>query len=297
MPRGTEGQDATQGGNVMTQPEALGPAELDAYRRDGLVVAPMRLPDQLLERMRASLERLLGSAEGIPPESLICPHIPFGSRHDAAAAREWFAYCSEPRILALVEQVLGPDIILWGSQVFCKPAHTGREVPWHQDGQYWPIRPLATCSVWIALDDVDAENGCMRYIPGSHASRTVYRHRTSGRAGIVLNQELEPDELDEGRARDDCLHAGELSLHDVYLVHGSRANRSGRRRAGFVIRYMPATSLFDRSIDRAQSQAGVSFSLSRRPIWLVRGQDRAGNDFRMGHGEAYGLVPRASDDV
>ena len=117
------------------------------------------------------------------------------------------------------------------------------------------------------------------------------------RENIVLNQEVDPAHFDEGSARDDTLRAGEFSLHDVFLIHGSRANRSKRRRAGFVIRYMPATSLFDRGIQRAQSQAGVAFDLSRRPIWLVRGQDRAGNDLRTGHGEAYRLVPRASDEV
>lgn len=281
----------------MTQPWRLPAEQVAAYQRDGLVVAPFRLADKRLARMRASLERLLGNAGSIPPESLICPHIPFGDKHDAQAAAEWLGYCTDPQILDLVEQVLGPDIVLWGSQVFCKPAQVGREVPWHQDGQYWPIRPLATCSVWIALDDVDAQNGCMRYIPGSHAGQRVYRHRVSERAGLVINQELEPAEFDEASARDDVLQAGQFSLHDVYLVHGSRPNRSPRRRAGFVMRYMPATSLFDREVDRAQSQAGVTFSLSRRPIWLVRGQDRAGNDFRTGHGEAYGLVPRLSDDV
>jgi hypothetical protein len=118
----------------------------------------------------------------------------------------------------------------------------------------------------------------------------------SDRQGIVLNQELDAPEMDLATARDDCLRAGEFSLHDVCLVHGSAANRSPRRRAAFVIRYMPATSLFDRSNDRQQSQAGVAFSLSRRPIWLVRGEDRAGNDFSIGHGRDYGLVPRASDD-
>jgi len=107
---------------------------------------------------------------------------------------------------------------------------------------------------------------------------------------------LEPTQLDETHARDDALRAGQFSLHDVYLVHASRANRSARRRAGFVIRYMPATSRFEREGDWQRSQAGVLFSLSRRPIWLVRGQDRAGNDFRMGHGEDYQLVPRTSDD-
>jgi hypothetical protein len=114
---------------------------------------------------------------------------------------------------------------------------------------------------------------------------------------LVLNQELDAPEIDLATARDDCLRAGEFSLHDAYLVHGSMANRSPRRRAAFVVRHMPATSLFDRSHDRQQSQAGVAFSLSRRPIRLVRGRDRADNDFRIGHGEDYRLAPRAPDDA
>jgi hypothetical protein len=58
------------------------------------------------------------------------------------------------------------------------------------------------------LDDVDAENGCMRYIPRSHASGSIYRHRVSDRDGIVLNQELEPSAFDASLARDDCLKSG-----------------------------------------------------------------------------------------
>jgi len=198
----------------------------------------------------------------------------------------------------LVEQLIGPNIILWGSQVFCKPERIGREVPWHQDGQYWPIRPLATCSVWIALDDVDADNGCMRYIPGSHLRERVYTHRVSDRPGLVLNQEVVADEFDARTARDDVLRAGEFSLHDVYLIHGSNPNRSQRRRAGFVVRYMPASSVFERDVERQQSQAGVRFSLSRRPLWLLRGKDVSGrNDFSVGHGEEYEMVPRVTDDT
>jgi ectoine hydroxylase-related dioxygenase (phytanoyl-CoA dioxygenase family) len=136
----------------------------------------------------------------------------------------------------------------------------------------------------------------MRYIPGSHASGSIYAHRVTVREGIVLNQEVDPASFDASRARDDVLRAGQFSLHDVFLIHGSGPNRSARRRAGFVIRYMPGTSLFERISGWKQSQSGVSFNLSRRPIWLVRGQDRAGNDFRLGHGEDYYLVPRESDD-
>lgn len=275
----------------------LSQAQIAAYRRDGLLVPPYRIPSDMHLRMRESLDKLLRDNAEIAPESLVCPHISYGSTHDAAAAAQWFRYASNPQILDLVEQLIGPDIILWGSQVFCKPARSGKAIPWHQDGQYWPIKPRATCSVWIAIDAAKPENACMRYIPGSHASAVVYAHRASGRADVVLDQEVEPELFDASIARDDSLEAGQFSLHDIYLIHGSDANRSAKRRAAFVIRYMPATSLFERLVGDEHKQAGVSFSMSKRPVWLLRGRDRAGNDFRVGHGDDYQLVARVSDET
>ncbi len=272
--------------------------DIATYHRDGLVVPKLRLPDDVHAQMRDAVDKLLRDNEKIAPESLVCPHIPYGNRHDEFAAARWFSFATQPAILNLVEQLIGPDIILWGSQVFCKPARIGREIPWHQDGQYWPIRPIATCSVWIAIDDALPENGCMRYIPGSHRGRSLYEHRADQRTDRVLNEEVSADAFDAATARDDALRAGEFSLHDVYLIHGSNANTSDRRRAAYVVRYMPATSLYDRASPRGvQSQSGVAFSLAARPIWLLRGQDRAGSDFRTGHGRDYQLQSRASDDV
>jgi hypothetical protein len=103
---------------------------------------------------------------------------------------------------------------------------------------------------------------------------------------------------DESAGRDDILRAGQFSLHDVYLIHGSNANRSSKRRAGFVIRYMPATSVFERAAGDEHVQSGIAFSMSKRPIWLLRGKDRTGrNDFAAGHGQDYALMPRVSDEA
>jgi hypothetical protein len=271
--------------------------DLDTYRNDGLLKSPFRFPDEQLGRMRESLDKLLRDNAHLAPETLVCPHIPYGQSHDERAAAAWFEYASHPGVLDLVAQLIGDDVILWGSQVFCKPARTGKAIPWHQDGQYWPIRPIATCSVWIALDDATPENGCMRYIPGSHAYGSIYKHRITDRTDVVLNQEVEPSQFNASRGCDDVLGAGQFSLHDVYLIHGSNANRSPMRRAGFVIRYMPATSVFERAAGDEHVQSGVRFSMSQRPIWLVRGRDRSGrNDFSVGHGKDYALVPRVSDD-
>ena len=297
MSSSTAAGDATLMAQGGVQGRRLSDADLDRFRRDGLIVSPARLSADRLEAMRESVQKLLRDNATLAPESLICPHIPYGPTHDAAAAARWFDYATDPFILDMVEQVIGPDIILWGSQVFCKPAGSGKEIPWHQDGQYWPIRPLATCSVWIAIDDATPENGCMRYIPGSHAGHVVMRHRSSDRKDLVLDEEVEPDLFDASRAKDDVLEAGQFSLHDVFLIHGSNANRSSKRRAAYVIRYMPATSTFVRHSGDERRQGEVSFSMSRRPIWLLRGRDRGGNDFSIGHGTDYRLVSRVSDEV
>ena len=95
---------------------------------------------------------------------------------------------------------------------------------------------------------------------------------------------LSPDEYDEAEAVDFVLQAGQVSLHDVYLVHGSEPNRSDKRRAGYVCRYMPTTSHFDREIGRELQAKGNLVDFTTRPLWLLRGKDACGqNDFRVGH--------------
>lgn len=261
----------------------LGPEEIAAYRRDGLVIPRWRLDGARLDRLRLALDRLIADNPGIRPEQLISAHIRKGGGERVVGSDVFLDFAHDPEILDLVEQLIGPDLVLWGCQVFCKPGGDGMEIPWHQDGRYWPIRPLATCTVWVALDESTPENGCMRFIPGSHRGQ-VYRHRKDDRPDLALDLVLDDDAVDASEARDVVLEAGQMSLHDVYLVHGSAPNRSPKRRAGLAIRYMPATSLFDRSLFKPTTTAnGLVVDFTRRPLWLVRGRDRAGNDFVTGH--------------
>ncbi len=283
----------------------LSRADVLRFHDDGLIVAPVRLGTETTDAMRASLDRLLAFRDDVAPESLICPHIPaLGRVRDAEAialAAEWFDYATQPEILDCVEALIGPNIVLWGSQVFCKPAHTGRKIPWHQDGKYWPIRPLATVSVWIAIDEATPANGNMRFIPGSHREGRVVPHRTNSDPQLVLPEEAAPHAFDEHLARDDTLSPGEFSLHDLFLIHGSDANRSDHRRAGFVARYMPASSVFarDAADNLMQSaQGAIRVDYATRPIWLLRGTDVSGcNDFSVGHDGSYRGGQRISDDV
>ena len=166
---------------------------------------------------------------------------------------------------------------------FCKPARIGLEVPWHQDGEYWPISPLKTCSVWLAIDDATIDNGCMRYIPGSHKECKLFPHREDLRNDLVLNQVTEEAYFDADTARNDELLAGQFSLHDVFLIHGSQPNRSANPRAAFVMRFMPAASLWDRTSDKDSGSAHYQTHFSTRPIYLMRGDAGANMELISRH--------------
>lgn len=259
----------------------LNEAELLHYREHGYVIPRFRLPAPLLQRLRAGVDGLLGSVTNVAQEDLVNPHMLPAA--EGARDNPFMEAARDPAILDVVERILGPDVILWITRVLCKPAHKGREVPWHQDGEYWPMRPLATCSVWIALDPVSTANGCMRFIPGSHRQQELYRHHVSDRENLVLNLELDQDQFDESTAVNVELEPGEMSLHDVRLIHGSLANTSGARRAALILRYMPATSYFDRSLVELRRD-NSPFNIFDQPLWLMRGTDRTGkNDFVHGH--------------
>jgi ectoine hydroxylase-related dioxygenase (phytanoyl-CoA dioxygenase family) len=259
---------------------ALSADELAHYREHGYVFPRYRLPDPLLQRLRDSLDRLLASYTDVAQEDLANPHMlpPTGGPD----LNPFMATARLPAVLDMMEQIIGPDIVLWISRILCKPPVKGREVPWHQDGEYWPMRPLATCSVWMAIDPVSTANGCMRFIPDSHKRRELYRHHVSDRKNLVLNLELDRDQFDESKAVNVELEPGQMSLHDVRMIHGSLANTSGQRRAALIMRYMPASSHYDRSLqDRRRDNS--PFNIYDQPLWLMRGEDKSGkNDFIHG---------------
>lgn len=272
----------------------LSDQEIEHYREHGYVFPKYRLPDALLADLRRSLDGLLAGYTDVAQEDLANPHMLPPT--EGPQTNPFMRTARQPEILDMVEQVLGPDLVLWITRVLCKPAAKGREVPWHQDGEYWPMRPLGTCSVWIALDPVSTANGCMRFIPGSHKRAEPYRHHVSDRKDIVLNLELDQDQFDESQAVNVELEPGQMSLHDVRLIHGSLANTSGQRRAALIMRYMPGASFYDRSlVDKRRDNS--PFNIYEQPLWLMRGTDRSGrNDFVRGHAQwreryARGLAP------
>lgn len=243
--------------------------EIKQYEREGLVIPNASLGADYVHKLRAQAESFIDAHPELNPD-----YIPSLIERDS----KWLEFARHPTVLDCVADLIGEDIILWGSGLFCKSARGGKATPWHQDGQYWPIRPLETVTVWIAFDDVNAANGCMRYVPGSHLERTLHPHDTDDNDAYTLNQKIRASEAAESQGRDVELRQGMFSIHDVYLIHGSNRNDSGHRRGGLTLRYMPATSLYDRDLARQQVRELGVIDISDRRLHLVRGRDRAGND-------------------
>ena len=262
----------------------LSDAEVARYCEQGYVVPAYRLDAHWVHRMQQALDSLIAANPGVRPEKLVSAHLEGQNDEGVRGVADFLALAMHADILDLVEQAIGPDVILWGCHVFCKPAQEGYETPWHQDGHYWPIRPLANCTVWVALEPSTRENGCLRVIPGSHAARQLHPHLHEDRTDLTLNQRMADGSFVESDAVDIELQPGQMSMHDIYMIHGAQANRSGVRRTGVALRYMPGSSLFDRSLKPFDGQTGVPVSFATRPLWLLRGEDRTGrNDFEVGH--------------
>lgn len=258
--------------------------EVQRYQRDGYVVPAWQLPAARTAAMRDALDELLRRNPGVRPEKLVSAHVDGDNGEGVRGVADFLDLARDPELVELVSGVLGQDLILWGCHVFCKPPSEGFETPWHQDGHYWPIRPLATCTVWVALEPSLRSNGCLRVVPGSHAAQQLHTHLHEDRTDLTLNQRLAAGAFDEADAVDIELQPGQMSLHDVYMIHGAKANRSPQRRTGVALRYMPSSSLFDRGLRPVDGQSGVSVNFAHRPLWLVRGVDRhGGNDFKTGH--------------
>ncbi|MEO0671717.1 MAG: phytanoyl-CoA dioxygenase family protein [Pseudomonadota bacterium] len=261
--------------------------EVAAYADDGYVIPSFRLKDDRVRALRDTLDRLIRENPGVRPEKLVSAHIEGRNDEGVKGSRDFLDLAHDPEIVRAVSQLIGDDVILWGCHIFCKPGGSGFETPWHQDGHYWPIRPLATCTVWIALDRSDRENGCLKVIPRSHADRELHPHMTEDREDLVLSQKTSADAFDEADAKLIELEPGQMSFHDVYMIHGAAANTSDRRRAGVALRYMPGTSVFERNLRPADGKSGIPVAFATRPLWLVSGRDQTGrNDFAVGHAPA-----------
>jgi non-heme Fe2+,alpha-ketoglutarate-dependent halogenase len=218
--------------STVQDPQTLSREQVEAFNRDGYLKGiPVFSRGEMAEH-RAYFDTLLARvlAEGGSSYSISTAHLRYGKVYDLL---------TEPRIVRCVRDLLGENVIGWGSHYFCKMPRDGKVVHWHQDASYWPLTPSKAVTVWLAIDDADVENASMRFIPGSHHYGHLTYHLTEESEDAVLNQKVENAEQ-FGRPVDVELKAGEISMHSDLLLHGSEANRSDRRRCGLTLRYCAA---------------------------------------------------------
>lgn len=141
-----------------------------------------------------------------------------------------------PAFTTPASQLLGGAVRFWHDQLFCKPAHHGGVVAWHQDYSYWTrTAPMAHLTCWIGLDESDEENGCLQYVPGSHRWDLL---PITGLAGDMhaIRQVLNDEQWDAlQHPTPIVLRKGEAAFHHPLMVHGSRENRTDRQRRATVI--------------------------------------------------------------
>lgn len=256
---------------IMTPVDWVGePVLKERFDTEGYIIVKSLLPPEVLaEATKAANELIAGLPAHLRMEEILFPHVDPKLWNENNLLIDSWALCSshhdfflrlaaEPKILDIVETLLGPDIVLFSTHLFAKAPLDGRSRPWHQDGYYYDVdRPEELLTAWLALDESNIRNGCLEVYPGSHklgllTHRRIYvpenrRHSSvldpSGLPGAPIPIELQP---------------GDCEFHHSMLVHGSRVNSSPLRRAGHTMTYMSARTHV--------------FKGDPHPLYLLRGR-------------------------
>ena len=209
---------------------------------------------------------LLEKHPGIRPEQL----------HHHLLVNDPFMHrlAGDDRLLDIVGQFIGPEIVLFAAHYIAKRPHTGQAVQWHQDGSYWPLEPMDVTTLWLAGTDSTVENGCMRVVPGTHNARLLKPREMIelDTEKFVLNRGIHPDQINEADAVNIELKAGDVSMHNPQIIHGSNANTSDQWRVGLTLRYIPPTTLVKRKdhaniLFRGSPASGVENLYANRPVF------------------------------
>jgi hypothetical protein len=225
--------------------------DLDRFRRDGFVKGPRVLGDGELEELRAELDRVIAQ-RGLPgvaqPGGIADigkPGQPLWQIVNIYLASDAFRRLLNLDGLgaAAAAMIGGDEIRVWHDQIQYKPKGVGASNHWHQDWPYWPkmARPDAV-TAWIAIDDADIDNGCMRMVPGSHhwGKAIDFLH-------CVGELDNMPKQYQEHRVevRMCPVRAGEVHFHHSLTWHASHGNTSQRPRRAIALHLMNQEALVD----------------------------------------------------
>lgn len=215
--------------STVDDPSTLTAGQVAAFNRDGYLKGFRIFDAAGIAGHRAFFDEQLRKvqAAGHGSFSISSAHLKFAKVYDLML---------HPGILAYVHDLLGPELVGLASHYFCKLPRDGTTVSWHQDASYWPLTPSKTATVWLAIDDAYIDNGCMRFVAGSHLHGQLEFRPSDASENNVLDQTVDDVER-YGEIVDVELEAGEISIHSDLLLHSSHYNESDRRRCGLTLRY------------------------------------------------------------
>ena len=224
---------------------ALSQEQLDFFAQNGYLRYGALLKSDEIEVLRREYDETFRQAvEGNKFANLAIDHGA-DSKSKAEAPKKMFQMINmcernmafrkllyDTRILDIVQDMIGPNIMLFHDQALFKPAKHGGPVFWHQDNAYWKCRPANLVSCWLTLDDVERENGAMQVIPGSHL-RPVWHNKSEH-----TNALLKIEGIEEEKAVVVDLPAGGVMFHHCQTLHHTNPNTTPRQRRAFAIHFM-----------------------------------------------------------
>jgi len=234
---------------MVAQSKGLTAEQKELFERDGFLAYGPIISDEELEEVRARIEAIADGATNVPEDHIrleldyLEGKLPGVRRRDAVWQMVGLAkhdgiitnLVRHPRILDVVQSLLGPDIKYYSDQVLMKPARHGSAVNWHQDSYYWPIEPTNLVTCWLALDDATLENGCMCFIPGSHREGVREHTRNDQRT-------MKVEDVDTSKMVPVPLPAGGCEFHHSLTLHATSENKTPYRRRAIAMSYMSARS-------------------------------------------------------
>ncbi|MBZ0298514.1 MAG: phytanoyl-CoA dioxygenase family protein [Anaerolineae bacterium] len=237
------------------------------YDQQGYVIVRNAIDPDLAAETSAHVDWLLQKYPDMRPEQL----------HHELLVDDPFMHrlVGDDRLLDIVETFIGPNIALFAAHYIAKRPYDGQEVLWHQDGTYWPLEPMEVTTIWLAATDSTVENGCMRVLPGTQHNRLLSRAELQevDDGKNVLASGIHPSQIDDSDVIDIELKAGDVSIHNPQIIHGSKANTSDQWRKGLTLRYIPTSTWVKRAehaniLLRGRSVPGVANLYAARPRFV-----------------------------
>ena len=155
--------------------------------------------------------------------------------------RSAYELATAPTLVNQVEEILGPDILLYNVTYIIKEPGSSKFVSFHQDLTYWRLNDIKEVTSLFAVSSAQKEAGCMKFIPGSHKNRIIPHIDTFDKNNMLSRGQEISVEVDEEQAVYAELNAGQASFHHGLLFHSSGPNTTKDRRIGSAIRYISAS--------------------------------------------------------